>query len=69
MESIRRAVGKMTYRRRHEGLTALERIEVNECWEVIFGLLTALISIAILDNPVYENIFAGGMAEWLFLVL
>jgi len=63
MQSIRRAVGNMPYRRRHEGMTALERLEVKEHWEVIFGLLTAMIGVAALENhPImYDQMLAGGV--------
>jgi len=42
-------------------LGALERIEVNEHWEVILGLLTALITVAVLENPMFDQMVAGGV--------
>ena len=61
MESIRLAIGKMPYRRRQNRLAALERVEVNEHWEVILGLLTALIKVALIQNPLFDHIIAAGI--------
>jgi len=61
MEGIRKPIGKMAYRSRQNGLSALERVEVKEHWEVIFGLLTALMTVAMIDNPMYDQIVAGGI--------
>ena len=59
MNNERRSVGQMPYRRRQDGLCAMERREEVKLWTLIISLLTVLVAAA--ANPALQGIVAGGL--------
>jgi cobalamin synthase len=55
----RRPIGLMPYRRRQDGLGALERREEKKLWMNIIAILTILVTIA--NSPAHQQILIVGV--------
>ena len=60
MQGERRSIGQMPYRRRQDGLSALERQEEHDLWANAVAILTLLIAVA--NNPLHNHILVAGTA-------